>query len=98
MFKNRKEALADLQAYPPNSGPNKVIARGLSGLPKPTYALRALGNGYVVQYVVFVDGPVVNTWAYGQKGNATERKLLALVEENARWARHRLAEARKTSG
>jgi hypothetical protein len=98
IFKNRKDALADLKAYPPDSGPNKVIARSLSGLPQPTYVLRALGNGYVVRYVVFVDGPViVNTWAYGQKGNAAERKLLSIVEENARWARTRLAAARKTT-
>jgi hypothetical protein len=98
VFKNRKDALADLEANPPNSGPNKIIARTLSGLPKPTYVLKALGNGYVVRYVVFVDGPViVNAWAYGQKGKAAERKLLTIVEENARWARGRLAAARKTT-
>lgn len=98
VFKNRGDALSDLHAYPPDSGPNKVIARNLSGLPQPTYVLRALGNGYVVRYVVFVDGPViVNAWAYGQKGKAAERKLLTIVEENARWARTRLAAARKTT-
>lgn len=98
VFKNRKDALADLEANPPDSGPNKIIARSLSGLPQPTYVLKALGNGYVVRYVVFVDGPViVNAWAYGQKGKAAERKLLTIVEENARWARTRLAAARKTT-
>jgi hypothetical protein len=99
VFKNRKDALADLAANPPNTGPNKIIGRSLSGLPQPTYVLKALGNGYVVRYVVFVDGPViVNAWAYGQKGKAAERKLLTIVEENARWARGRLAAARKTAG
>jgi hypothetical protein len=99
VFKTRKDALGDLRAYPPNSGPNKIIARSLTGLPKPTYVLRALGNGYVVRYVVFVDGPViVDTWAYGQKGKAAEQKLLTIVEENARWARARLVAARKTTG
>ena len=97
VFKNRKDALADLRAFPPNSGPNTVISRSLSGLPKPTYVLKALGNGYVVRYVVFVDGPViVNTWAYGQKGKAAEAKLLTIVEENAHWARQHLAAARKS--
>lgn len=98
VFKNRQDALGDLQAFPPNSGPNKVIARSLSGLPQPTYVLRARGNGYVARYVVFVDGPViVNAWAYGQKGSVAERKLLQIVEENARWARQRLAAAVRTS-
>lgn len=98
VFKNRRDALDDLRAFPPGSGPNKVIARSLSGLPKPTYVLRARGNGYVARYVVFVDGPViVNTWAYGQKGGVAERKLLQIVEENARWARQRLAAAVRAS-
>src|SRR5690242_463485 len=36
VFKNRKDALADLAANPPDTGPNKIIARSLSGLPQPT--------------------------------------------------------------
>lgn len=100
VFKTRADALADLRAYPPNApgSPNKIIARSVPGLPKPTYVLKAVGNGYVVRYVVFVDGPViVNSWAYGQKGKAAEAKLLSIVEENAHWARKHLAAARKTT-
>src|SRR5581483_7122497 len=44
VFKKRSDALADLRAYPPSRGPNEIIARSLSGLPKPTYVLKALGN------------------------------------------------------
>ena len=98
VFKTHSDALADLKAYPPNSGPNKIIARSVPGLPKPTYVLSAIGNGYVARYVVFVDGTViVNTWAYGQAGKAREKKLLAIVEQNAHWAQSRLAAARKAA-
>jgi hypothetical protein len=98
VFKTHGDALADLKAYPPNSGPNKIIARSVPGLPKPTYVLSAIENGYVARYVVFVDGTViVNTWAYGQAGKAREKKLLAIVEQNAHWAQSRLAAARKAA-
>jgi hypothetical protein len=94
VFKTRRDALADLKAFPPNSGPNKVIARNVAGLPKPSYILKAVGNGYVARYVVFVRNEViVNTWAYGRKGKASERKLLSLVESNAHWALTRLVTA-----
>jgi len=97
VFKNRSDALADLAAFPPNSGPNKIVSRSVAGLPKPTYLLRARGNGYLARYAVFVDGPViVNTWAYGQKSN--EKALQAVVLTNAHWARGRLAAARKAAG
>jgi ABC-type glycerol-3-phosphate transport system substrate-binding protein len=97
VFKNRKDALADLAAYPPNSGPNKIVARSVPGLPKPTYVLRARGNAYLSRYIVFVDGPViVNTWAYGQEGK--EAALKAVVLSNAHWARGRLEAARKAIG
>jgi hypothetical protein len=97
VFKNRNDALADLAAYPPNSGPNKIVSRNAAGLPKPTYVLRARGNGYLAHYVVFVDGPViVNTWAYGQKSN--EQALQGVVLENAHWALRRLAAARTAAG
>jgi hypothetical protein len=99
VFKNRSDALADLKAYPPDSGPNKIVGRNMTGLPHPTYVLRALGNGYLARYVVFVDGPVVvNTWAYGRKGKASERKLETIVAANAQWARRHLAAARKAAG
>ncbi len=97
VFKNRNDALADLAAYPPNSGPNKIVSRNVAGLPTPTYVLRARGNGYLAHYVVFVDGPViVNTWAYGQKSN--EQALQGVVLANAHWALRRLAAARKAAG
>ena len=97
VFKHRQDALADLAAFPPNSGPNKIVARSVAGLPKPAYVLRARGNGYLARYIVFVDGPViVNTWAYGQKSN--EKSLGAVVRANAHWARGRLAAARKAAG
>ena len=97
VFKNRGDALADLAAYPPNSGPNKIVSRNAAGLPKPTYVLRARGNGYLAHYVVFVDGPViVNTWAYGQKSN--EQALQGVVLANAHWALRRLAAARTAAG
>jgi hypothetical protein len=97
VFKNRSDALADLAAFPPSSGPNKIVSRSVAGLPTPTYVLRARGNGYLARYVVFVDGPViVNTWAYGQKSK--EQALKAVVLANAHWARGRLAAARKAVG
>jgi hypothetical protein len=97
VFKKRADALADLVAYPPNAGPNKIVSRTVAGLPEPTYVLRALGNGYLARYIVFVDGPVVvNTWAYGQKSN--EGALKAVVLANARWALRRLSDARKAAG
>lgn len=97
VLKHRQDALADLAAFPPNSGPNKIVARSVAGLPKPAYVLRARGNGYLARYIVFVDGPViVNTWAYGQKSN--EKSLGAVVRANAHWARGRLAAARKAAG
>jgi hypothetical protein len=97
VFKNRPDALADLKAYPPSVGPNQIVSRSVAGLPEPTYVLRALGNGYLARYIVFVDGPVVvNTWAYGQKSK--EGALRAVVLANARWARQRLSAARKAAG
>jgi hypothetical protein len=97
VFKNRADALADLKAYPPNSGPNKIVSRTVEGLPEPTYVLRANGNGYLARYVVFVDGTVVvNTWAYGQKRN--DRRLQDIVVGNARWAKQRLSAARRAVG
>jgi hypothetical protein len=96
IFKSRRDALADLKAYPPNSGPNAVIETNPAGFPEPSYVLKAVGNGYIVRYVVFVDGPViVNAWAYGQKGKKREAQLVALVKKNARWGLARLTTAQQ---
>jgi hypothetical protein len=96
IFKSRRDALADLKAFPPSSGPNAVIETNPAGFPTPSYVLKALGNGYVVRYVVFVDGPViVNAWAYGQKGKKREAQLVALVKRNARWGLERLNTAQQ---
>ena len=94
VFQRRADALADLKAFPPNSGPNKIVARNLPGFPRPSYLLRATGNGYVVRNVVFVDGPVImNTWAYGKPGKAHERPLEKVVLGDARWGLARLRNA-----
>jgi hypothetical protein len=96
IFKSRRDALADLKAYPPDSGLNTVIETSPAGFPEPSYVLKAVGNGYVVRYVVFVDGPViVNAWAYGQKGKKREAELVALVKRNARWGLARLNTAKQ---
>jgi hypothetical protein len=99
VFKSRSDALADLKAFPPNTGPNKLVQRNAPDYPSPSYVLRATGNGYVGRYVVYVDGSViVNAWAYGQAGKQRERRLLALVESNARWALGRLTRATQAAG
>lgn len=86
VFPTHALALADLKAYPPNTGPNKIVTARPAGLPRPAYILRAIGNGYEVAYAVFVlDNVVVNAWTYGPKG--TTRTLTALVQRNARWAK-----------
>ena len=46
VFPTRALALADLKAYPPNSGPNTIVSRHLAGLPQPTYLIHAARNGY----------------------------------------------------
>lgn len=93
VFPNHAAALADLKAFPPDAGPNKIIGTP-KGFPKPAYILSAAGNGYTARYVVFVEGGVlVNAWAYGKKGKQSEAQLQKLVEQNARWARARVAAA-----
>ena len=72
VFPNHAAALADLKAFPPDAGPNKIIGTP-KGFPKPAYILSAAGNGYTARYVVFVEGGVlVNAWAYGKKGKQSE--------------------------
>lgn len=94
VFQSRAAALADLKAFPPNSGLNKIVQRNLPGFPRPSYLLRATGNGYVVRYIVFVEGPVVvNAWAYGKPGRA-QAALVKVVHADARWGLARLRAAR----
>jgi hypothetical protein len=92
VFPTRADALADLKAFPPNSGPIKLAGKAPADFPKPSYLLSARGNGYTVRYVVFVqDNILVNSWAYGQKGKANVPQLIKFVEADARWARDRSA-------
>jgi hypothetical protein len=88
VFPTRALALADLKAFPPNTGPNKVITNRPAGLPQPAYLIHSAGNGYEAAYVVFVlDNVLVNAWAYGAKGS--QKKLIAIVERDAIWAKNR---------
>ena len=96
IFPTHALALADLKAFPPNRGPNKIVSTRPAGLPRPAYILRARSNGYEAAYAVFVlDNVVVNAWAYGVTGSSA--KLQAIVERDARWANaHALAAMRGT--
>ena len=86
VFPTHALALADLKAYPPNTGPNKIVTTTPKGLPRPAFILRATGNGYVTAYAVFVlDNVLVNAWTYGPKG--TYGQLRSIVEKNAAWAK-----------
>ena len=85
VFPTHALAVADLKAFPPNGGPNKIVSTKPAGLPLPAYVVSAARNGYVVAYVVFVQGNVlVNSWAYGQKG--TTKQLIGIVTHDAHWA------------
>jgi hypothetical protein len=86
VFPTHALALADLKAYPPNTGPNKVVTRHLAGFPTPLYVIHAAQNGYEAAYVIFVlDNVLVNSWTYGTKGST--KTLLSIVERDARWAK-----------
>jgi len=86
VFPTHALALADLKAFPPNTGPNKIVTTRPAGLPRPAYILRASSNGYEAAYAVFVlDNVIVNTWAYGAKGSPAQ--LRAIVERDARCAK-----------
>jgi hypothetical protein len=85
VFPTHAHALADLRAFPPARGPNKIVSRDLPGFPRPTYVLRATGNGYLAAYVVFIERNVlVDCWAYGKK--SSQKRLLQVDEQVARWA------------
>lgn len=87
VFPTHALALADLKAFPPDTGPNKIISTRPAGLPQPAYLIHAAGNGYEATYVVFIlDNVLVNSWVYGAKGS--EKKLIAIVERNALWAKN----------
>jgi hypothetical protein len=97
VFPTRASAVADLKAFPPDRGPNRIVAAQVAGLPHPAYLLHARGNGYEVAYVVFVaDNVLVNTWTYGVNGS--KKQLFAVVERDARWARDRLRSAQRAAG
>lgn len=85
VFPTHALAVADLKAYPPNTGPNKIVTRTPTGLPRPAYILRATENGYEAAYAVFVvDNVIVDSWTYGPKG--TYSQIRSIVEKDARWA------------
>jgi hypothetical protein len=96
VFPTHALALADLKASPPNQGPNKIVARNPAGFPQPALVLLAASNGYAAAYVVFVEGSLlVNSWTYGPKG--TEKQLIKIALQDARWARDRGAAAMRGS-
>jgi hypothetical protein len=87
VFPTHALALADLKAYPPDSGPNTIVSRHPAGFPRPAYLIRAARNGYEVAYVVYVlDNVLVNSWAYGPKGS--KKKILAIVQRDGLWAKN----------
>jgi hypothetical protein len=86
VFPTHAAAIADLKAYPPNRGPNKIVSTTPAGLPRPAYILRAKENGYVAAYAVFVlDNVLVDAWTYGKTG--TDNQVTAIVQKNALWAK-----------
>ncbi len=92
VFPTHALAVADLKAYPPNTGPNKVVTRHLAGFPRPLYVIHAEGNGFQAAYVIFVlDNVIVNSWAYGAKGSSPQ--LMPVVKSDARWAKAHLLQA-----
>jgi hypothetical protein len=97
VFPTHAMTLADLKAYPPDSGPNTVVSRHLAGLPQPAYLIYAARNGYEVAYVVYVvDNVLVNSWAYGPKGS--KKKILAIVQRDGLWAKKNLLRAMHRAG
>ncbi len=86
VFPTHALALADLKAFPPNTGPNKIVTNAPAKLPRPAYILRAAGNAFEAAYAVFVlDNIVVNAWTYGPKGSFGQ--LRSIVERDAQWAK-----------
>jgi hypothetical protein len=95
VFPSHALAIADLKAFPPNTGPNKVVTTRPAGLPRPAYVIHAAQNGYDAAYVVFVlDNVLVNSWTYGAKGSSSQ--LIAVVERNARWAKNHVLHAMRS--
>ena len=89
VFPTHALAVGDLNAFPPNTGPNKVVTRHLAGFPTPLYVIHAERNGYEASYVIFIlDNVLVNSWSYGAKGSSAQ--LLAGVKRDARWAKDHL--------
>ncbi len=97
VFPTHAMTLADLKAYPPDSGPNTVVSRHPAGFPRPAYLIHAARNGYEVAYVIYVvDNVLVNSWAYGPKGSKT--KLLAIVQRDGLWAKKNALRAMHRAG
>jgi hypothetical protein len=97
VFPTRALTLADLKAYPPDSGPNTVLSRHPAGFPQPAYLIHAAHNGYEVAYVVFVfDNLLVNAWAYGPKGS--KKKLIEIVTRDGLWAKSNALRAMRLAG
>ncbi len=97
VFPTHAMTLADLKAYPPDAGPNKVISRHPAGFPQPAYLIYAARNGYEVAYVVYVlDNVLVNSWAYGPKGS--KKKILAIVQRDGLWAKKNALRAMQRAG
>lgn len=98
VFHSRAEALADLKAFPPNRGPNRIVAKNPPGIPHPALVLHASGNGFHAAYVVFVqDNVLVDCWTYGSRSTKTS-VLFRVVKQDARWASRRLLQARRGTG
>jgi hypothetical protein len=88
VFPTHALAVADLKAFPPNRGPNRIVTARPAGFDPPAYILRADAHGYTAAYAVFVhDNVLINAWTYGPRGSQT--KLYRIVLENARWAKNR---------
>ena len=86
IFPTHAAAVADLKAYPPNRGPNKIVSTKPAGLPRPAFLLRAKENGYVAAYAVFIlDNVIVDAWTYGKSGS--DAQITAIVHKNALWAK-----------
>lgn len=97
VFPTHAMTLADLKAYPPDSGPNKVVSRHPAGFPQPAYLIYAAHNGYEVAYVVYVlDNVLVNSWAYGPKGS--KKKIIAIVQRDGLWAKKNALRAMQRAG
>ena len=97
VFPTHALTLADLKAYPPDSGPNTIVSRHPAGFPQPAYLIHAARNGYEAAYIVYVlDNVLVNSWTYGPKGST--KKLIAIVRRDGLWAKNNALRAMHRAG